>query len=142
MLHLQLRIPVSREVVTLPTTRRASANAERTPRRKRLGWNVSICCDSQAPGAGRSSSTFWHILARNGLEREGGSYQLGRGRLGGRGKRLERRAFREAAWTKDSQAKRQAWRKLREIFVWVLAEWRSVAVPCKRATRARARGVC
>jgi len=41
------------------------------------GWNVSTC-DSQAPGAGRSSTTFWHETGRKG---ESGSYRLWKSRV-------------------------------------------------------------
>src|SRR5713101_2249453 len=41
------------------TPKSATRDGERAPRRLRQGWNVSTC-DSQAPGAGRSSPTFWH----------------------------------------------------------------------------------
>ena len=44
----------------------------------KAGWSVSTC-DSQAPGAGRSSSTFWHEMSSNGERR---SYWLGEANVG------------------------------------------------------------
>ncbi len=75
MANLQLGIPVSRPLGTHPTAWRATA--EGTPRRLEQGWNVSTC-DSQAPGAGRSSTTFWHETGRKG---ESDSYRLWKGHV-------------------------------------------------------------
>src|SRR5205809_5988854 len=93
MAHLELGISVSRPLGTAPTTWRATA--DETPRRLEQSWNVSTC-DSQAPGAGRSSNTFWHETGRKG---ESGSNRLWKGRgpcgnastsrFGGRGLRSE-----------------------------------------------------
>src|ERR1700674_403613 len=59
-----------RRTGTLPFSR--CTNCKRAPWRLRQGWNAwSI--DSQAPGAGRSSPTFWHEMGREG---ECGSYRL------------------------------------------------------------------
>src|SRR5437660_11800795 len=74
--HLQLGIIGSRPLGTHPTTWRATA--DETPRRLEQSWKVSTC-DSQAPGAGRSSPTFWHETGWNG---ERGSYRLCRGYKG------------------------------------------------------------
>src|SRR5216683_1002781 len=130
-----MRIPPSRPVGTLPPPWRATA--ESTSRRLGQGWNVSTC-DSHAPGAGRSSPTFWHETGRKG---EGGSYRLWRGSRRRGGTPFERAALEEAARIRASQAETQAPRKSREIFLWVSTECRSVDVPCRSATRERATAV-
>src|SRR5437016_2506662 len=57
---------------------------KRTPWRLGQGWKVSTY-DSQAPGAARSSPTFWHETGRNG---ERGSYRLWTGYQGAVGRAL------------------------------------------------------
>src|SRR2546428_3902462 len=66
---------------TLPFTR--CTTGERARRRLRQGWGDESS-DSQAPGAGRSSSSFWHEMRRKG---ECDAYRLYRRlrRGGGRG---------------------------------------------------------
>lgn len=80
-------------------------------RRLEQGWNVWTC-DSQAPGAGRSSTSFWHETGRNGEVVLIGYGETRRGRAQHR----QEAAFAEAARIKDSQAEMHAWRKSREIF--------------------------
>src|SRR5437667_6409534 len=74
------------------------ATAERTPRRLRQGWIVSTC-NSQAPGAGRSSLTFLHEMGRKG---ERGSYRLWRAYGRACRRRFEPASFAEAAWIDHS----------------------------------------
>src|SRR6266568_5001073 len=105
----KMRIPASRPMGTLPQAWRATA--ERIARRLGQGWNGSTC-DSQAPGAGRSSLTFCHETGRNG---EHASYRLWRGPRRPE-RRFERAAFEEAAWIKDSQAETQARRTFKQAF--------------------------
>src|SRR5438132_8844095 len=107
MANLQLGIPVSRPLGTQPTAWRATAGG--TPRRLEQGWKGSTC-DSQAPGAGRSSTTFWHETGRKG---ESGSHRLWKKPWAA----VQREALAEAAWIRASQAEMQARRKSREILL-------------------------
>src|SRR6266700_682021 len=104
-----MRIPTGRPMGTLPQAWRATA--ERIARRLGQGWNGSTC-DSQAPGAGRSSPTFCHEIGRNG---ERASYLIWRGPQGP-DRRFERAAFEEADRNKDSQAETQARRTFQQAF--------------------------
>ncbi len=55
----------SREPAVGYTPNSMARDRRRNTAASRAGWNVSTC-DSQAPGAGRSSTTFWHETGRKG----------------------------------------------------------------------------
>jgi len=102
-----------------------SGPPKKTSRRLRQGWNSRFAIRTRL---GRALvATFWHEMTRKGrvVPISHGEPRTGHGEGG-----LNERLLRTRHESRIRRQKSQAPRKLREIFLWVSAGERSVAVPC------------